>query len=175
MIFRRNTRLHIPFGYRMRIFLQGLPVPNLSIMPSLSYIVAPYSLSLSPLCPSICDVRKSDVPGDILLNMYMAYSHSEYGNNVSIYMNGSKCEGGVGFATITTNRTWSTRLPDENSVFTAELQAIRTALAALIRDRSGTFVICSDSLFRTLNDTWNSQMAVYVAGNGQICTLLLGT
>ena len=65
-LFRRTTRLHTPFGYRMKILLQDLPVPNLSIMPSLSYIVAPYSLSLSPLCSSICDVCKSDVPGDIL-------------------------------------------------------------------------------------------------------------
>ena len=72
-LFLLNRRLNTPFGYGMRILLPDLPIPNLSIRPSFSYIVAPYSLSLSPPCPIICDVRKSDVPGDILLNIYFAH------------------------------------------------------------------------------------------------------
>ena len=75
-LFLRNTRLNTPFGYGMRILLPDLPIPKLSIRPSFSYIVAPYSLPLSPPCPIICDVRKSDVPGDMLLNIYTAHLRS---------------------------------------------------------------------------------------------------
>ena len=170
--------------YRMRILLQDLPVPNLSIMPSLSYIVAPCSLSLSLPCLSICDVLKSDVPGDLLLNMYMAHLRSEHSNDVIMYTDNSKCDNGVGSATVTPNRTLSTRLPDESSVLTAELQAIRTALAALIINRSNTFVICSDSrsAVHDVCDTFSEHPMIpeihrwlsYVPGHGKICTLLLG-
>ena len=60
-------------------------------------------------------------------------------------MDVSKCGDGVGSATVSPNKTWSTHLSDESSVFTAKLQAIHTALAARITDTSGTFVICLDS------------------------------
>ena len=111
-------------------------------MPPLSYIVFLYFLTLLPPCPSICDVRNSNVPGDLLLTMHMAHLRSEYGNDVIIYTDGSKCNDGVDSTTLTPNRTWSTRLPDGSSVFTAELQA---ALVAHIKDSSDNFVICSNS------------------------------
>ena len=63
------------------------------------------------------------------------------------------------------------------SVFTADLQTIRTALNTLIRDKSGNFVICSlfvTPFFLPPDDAWNSQMAVDMAGHGQIRTVLFG-
>lgn len=143
--FSNNSRLHSTFGYRIRKQLQLLLAPDPMIMPSISYNIAPYSLLLEHPCSGVTDIRRADLPNEIIRKVYKDHLRTEHSRDLKIYTDGSKSDNGVGFAVVTPNNTLSRRIPDAASVFTAEIQAIRTALATGIRYRNTNIVICSDS------------------------------
>ena len=70
---------------------------------------------------------------------------SSKGQHYEIYTDGSKTSQGVGFAAVSSNKTYAFSLPKEASVFTAELMAILYALKLAEELESNKFVVYSDS------------------------------
>jgi ribonuclease HI len=76
-------------------------------------------------------------------------SSDKYKDYVHIFTDGSKSEEKVAAAAVTGkhfNHVFSKRLPDNSSIYSAELSAILLALKLVYQSRSGKFLIVSDSL-----------------------------
>ena len=69
-------------------------------------------------------------------------SHAE---DYAAYTDGSKTEGGVGYAVALPDETISRRVSPLSSIFTAELKAIHAAIAYFLRIDRRSFMIVSDS------------------------------
>lgn len=143
--FENNPRIHTTFGYRIRNLVSSLDDPHVNVMKSLTYDVAPYIMSLQPICDGIVTIVKSTLPDVIMRNMFNNHKMMEHREEVHIYTDGSKGEAGVGFGAVLPDRVVSRKLPEAASIFTAELQAILYVLSYLIRNNNSQFVIFSDS------------------------------
>ena len=74
---------------------------------------------------------------------------SEYPLLENIFTDGSKTEEGVAATAVSTkriNKHFTCRLPDDSSVYTAELRAILLALKHVYYSKEKSFLILSDSL-----------------------------
>ena len=74
---------------------------------------------------------------------------SEYPLSEIFFTDGSKTEEGVAAAAVSTkriNKPFTCRLPDDSSIYTAELRAILLALKRVYYSKGKSFLILSDSL-----------------------------
>ena len=74
---------------------------------------------------------------------------SEYPSSDFFFTDGSKTEAGVAAAAVSTKyprKPLTRRLPDDSSIYTAELQAILLALKRIYCSKRKSFLILSDSL-----------------------------
>ena len=81
---------------------------------------------------------------------------SRYKNYQQIYTDGSKEDSKVGYAVISDNHSNMQRIPDDLSIFTAEVKAIDLALDFISTcDANNKFIIFSDSLsvLKAMNHT----------------------
>ena len=71
---------------------------------------------------------------------------SDFPNYETIFTDGSKAVDTAGSACVTPSDTYKCRLPDNASIFSAEIKAIDLALDHIEQSRSSDFIIFSDSL-----------------------------
>ena len=71
---------------------------------------------------------------------------SQYPNHTAIYTDGSKDDVKVGCASVSHLHTSKVRLPDNSSIFSAEVQAIDLALRFISTHNGKKYIIFSDSL-----------------------------
>ena len=83
---------------------------------------------------------------------------SKYPNYTAIYTDGSKDNGKVGSASTSELHTSKVRLPDNSSIFSAEIQAIDLALRFASSIQRKNFIIFSDSL-SVLQSLYNRNMS----------------
>ena len=160
-LFLLNPRLHTTFGYRVRKLLNSLSYDPLSVMPTLTYALPPYSLQLEKLCPGPSPTSAADdslqsgevsqnpsltsrLPPEALKRLHLEHAQTHI-SQVPIYTDGSKTTDGTAFAAILPNRTVARRIPSTASIFTAELHAIWSALAGFGRYGANSLVVYSDS------------------------------
>ena len=108
-----------------------------------------------------CIKRLSD-PNILKQNFYEL--RAQFHHYTEIYTDGSKANNRVSAAAVCLKETSSMRLPD--SIFTAEIVAIKLALNIILKRNPGNFLILSDSLSSLLAIA-NQQLL-----NPHICTLL---
>ena len=89
--------------------------------------------------------KKSEVDSHIFKTEFLEIK-SAYKHYISIYTDGSKQEEKVACAVISPNFTDSIRLPDNSSIFTAEVKAIDIAFYHIRDQPEKQFIIYSDSL-----------------------------
>ena len=161
-LFLLNPRLHTIFVYRVRKLLNSLlSCDPLSVMPTLTYALPPYSLQLEKLCPGPSLTLAADdslqsgevsqnhsltfrLPPEALKRLHLEHAQTHI-SQAPIYTDGSKTTDGTAFAAILPNRTVARRIPSTASIFTAELHAIWSTLADLGRYGANSFVLYSDS------------------------------
>ena len=91
--------------------------------------------------------KKDTTNPEIYKQLYLQLI-SEYPLSENVFTDGSKTEDGVAAAAVSTkqiNKTFTCRLPDDSSVYTAELRAILLALKHVYYSKGKSFLI-SDSL-----------------------------
>ena len=87
--------------------------------------------------------KKYNVPQE---NRQLALKHiNNKGRHYSIFTDGSKSEGKVGAAAVSTQESNRASLPNQASIFTAELWAIKLALNTISNTNFDTYTIYSDS------------------------------
>ena len=70
----------------------------------------------------------------------------KYSDHTAFYTDGSKTIDGTGAAAININNYLQIRLPNNASIYSAELQAIKMALGMIKNSEMGKYIIFSDSL-----------------------------
>ena len=144
-IYERNERLHSDLGFRARKLLRILEIPEPTIAQSLSYQICPFTLKLEPMCSGMTGIRKADTSKLTVKNLFSIHLENHQGDT-EIYTDGSKTSNYVSCASVHPNKIISRKLPIAASIYTAELQAILTTLAFLIRSPETSFVIYCDSI-----------------------------
>ena len=114
--------------------------------PSLD--IVPWKLSVPAVRFDLASFKKDTTNPEIYKQLYLQLI-SEYPLSEKIFTDGSKTEEGVAAAAVSTKRmkkTFTCRLPDDSSVYTAELRAILLALKHVYYSKEKSFLILPDSL-----------------------------
>ena len=114
---------------------------------SLEHALCLTYVSVYGLCCRL-SFKKDTTNPEIYKQLYLQLI-SEYPLSEKIFTDGSKTEEGVAAAAVSTKRmkkTFTCRLPDDSSIYTAELRAILLALKHVYYSKEKSFLILSDSL-----------------------------
>ena len=110
--------------------------------------IVPWKLSVPAVRFDLDSLKKDTTNPEIYKQLYLQLI-SEYRLSENIFTDGSKTEEGVAAAAISTKRNktpFTCRLPDDSSIYTAELRAILLALKHVYYFKEKSFLILSDSL-----------------------------
>ena len=113
------------------------------------------------VCPFLM-INKSSTPIEEIKSAFL--SHKDEHDSIHIYTDGSKKEDGVGYASVLPTYNIAGGLPDEASIFTAELYAIKATVEYLIEneEESTNYTIFCDSqsVLQTLKSKTNKSFIV---------------
>ena len=141
LYFDRDT-LPKPVGIRARNIVQSTTMTAEPIQ-ELIIAVPPWTLPGIEVCyegsPNMQTLTSTHLRQIFLQHL----CHHHYTNH--IYTDGSRSEGGVGFAAVFPNSTIKGTLPPEASIFSAELFAIKAALSKIETSEDQKWTIFSDS------------------------------
>ena len=143
-----GKKYHTTFGYRVRNLVLSLSLPDLKVLSSVCYMLEPWTLPLPKLCAGIHGgpYSKASTPPALLRQCFLDHVRGFHSHHTPIYTDGSKTDDSVGFAVVFPNLVHHGKLPQNASIFSAELQSILASLAILFRQPSGSYVVFSDSL-----------------------------
>ena len=110
--------------------------------------IIPWKLSVSVVRFDLTSFKKDTTNPEIYKRLYLQLV-SEYPLSEKKFTDSSKTEDGVAAAAVLTkriNKPFTCLLPDDSSVYTAELTAILLALKHVYYSKGKSFLILSDSL-----------------------------
>ena len=108
-------------------------------------LIPPWTLKQPNVILQLCKDKKSTtLPEKFKLDFCELKSH--FSDYIDIYTDGSKDGEKVGCASVSDFHTFKRRLPDNASIFTAEIQAIDLAFRYISVSKFKNFIIFSDSL-----------------------------
>lgn len=145
-IFYHNQKISQPIYERVHNLCSEL---NYTIPISLPIITSnqpPWTVNTVNIDLHLSEYPKGELSQEILKNTFLIFKakHPEYRY---LFTDASSNESGVGAALVDRHITYRYKLPQETSVFTAELLAIHQALTYTLNDSNRKdFCICSDSL-----------------------------
>ena len=80
------------------------------------------------VCKEVSQYVKKDIPAQIMKNMFLCHMREHDNSTYKLYTDGSKTEQGVAYGIYSENYQASERLPNDTSIFTAELYGILEAI-----------------------------------------------
>ena len=111
--------------------------------------IIPWKLSIPVVRFDLTSFKKDTTNLEIYKQLYLQLI-SEYPLSEKKITNGSKTEDGVAVAAVSTkriNKPFTCRLPDDSSIYTAELRAILLALKHVYYSKGKLFLMLSDLIF----------------------------
>ena len=132
-----------PFGFRVKVMMENLHIPNNEISSFKYSITPPWRLPVVECCDHFT-IPKREVSEEQLKLLFLDHA-SQHSDAIAIFTDGSKSNAGVGFGVSSSSFEYSCRLPDSASVFTAELSGILKAVKATILSDDDNFIIYCDS------------------------------
>jgi hypothetical protein len=144
-LYEQSTTLRTPYGYRVRKLILALEIEAMRVLPVTVAEYPPWILPPIECCKGITSHMRSNCH-ETELHALFAEHQAEHNNTVPIYTDGSKSDGGAGWAAVFPATTVSGKLPIHASVFSAELSAIISALEHIAEQPQAAFTIYSDSL-----------------------------
>ena len=137
-----------PLGIRILPHLEKSKL-NLNLVDSASPLhIIPWKLSVPIVRFDLTSFKKDTTNLEIYKQLYLQLIF-EYPLSEKVFTDGSKTEAGVAAAAVSTKRMkkpFICRLPDDSSIYTAELRAILLALKHVHYSKEKSFLIVADSL-----------------------------
>jgi ribonuclease HI len=165
-IFQRKTKTIPTFGIRALKLVQDLSIDLTTIVPYRLPSIPPWLCKMPTMCFSLQTGSKASTGSGILRQNFYQLLNA-YTGFIQIYTDGSKDGNHVASAMVHKHSISITaRLPDNSSIFSAELHGILVALEFIDRHECGRFVIFSDSL-SCLQAIYNAKWS-----NPLICDIL---
>ena len=141
-----NKPTAIPtFGIRMQRLFSEMDIELGCIAETKLSEVPPWELVV-PSTNYNLRIGKKDTTSPFDFQSAFQNLRSQYQDSEFIYTDGSKDDEKVGLGVVTPRTTYKERLPNNCSIYTAELRAMFCALKYIKRSHRNKFVICSDSL-----------------------------
>jgi ribonuclease HI len=141
-----DTNYIRPFGLYYKYYLEDLDVDLdniLTISPPPFY---PWEYIPPRIDTSLVTGKKSLVNPEVLRQQFLERRDLLYKDRISVFTDGSKSDRWVAAAAVVNGRCFVRRLPNDSSVYSAELTALGLALQFIQEFQNGKFVIFSDSL-----------------------------
>ena len=132
-----------PFGLRVKEILEEFQIPKGKILPVKYPAFPPWKMPSVEYCRPITESKKDQL--DFVIRQKFLDHVDDHRNTISIFIDGSKSDAGVGFGVLFPNFSLSGSLPDSASIFTAELNGILTAVKQIVNIEGFNFTIFSDS------------------------------
>ena len=144
-LFLRKERVIPPYSLRVGPLLDNLDVDLDDIAEVGVLGVPPWTLNSPKYLFDICTETKANTDSSIFISKFNEIREN-YSSFQPIYTDGSKDGDAVAAAAVSDHDTYTFRLPDKSSIFSAELKAIWLALDHIQFDRCDRFIVFSDSL-----------------------------
>jgi ribonuclease HI len=143
-IFGGSVSLRPPYGRRVNQLTIELLTEIPHILPVAVAGVAPWTLPDIKVCTGMTHHLRGDAPSGALRAFFLEHQQT-HSQSVPVYTDGSKSERGVGWAAVFPTSTVRGKLPDQASIFTAELSAIISTLENILDQPQTNYIIYSDS------------------------------
>ena len=134
-----------PFSMFMKCLFSDADINTECIEHQTLITFPPWTLNMTNVNLSLNLLPKKDTPPIIFKN-YFHDIVSKYAHCDLIFTDGSKSDGRTGCAFVHQDRKFMYRLPDNASIFSAELSAISFSLDYVASNSLKNCLICSDSL-----------------------------
>ena len=133
-----------PLGLRIKPHLADLGADLKCLAQSHVSDIPPWQLKRPKIILRLAESRKSETHPIRYRDEFFSV-RSEFPSHVAIYTDGSKDDSRVAAAAVVRGRSFSTRLPDQSSIFTAEARALLLALEYVEASTGREFILFSDS------------------------------
>ena len=144
-LFDRKVNTIKPFGLRMEGVLSDIDIDLDTIHESILSETPPWILKPLDVFLHISQFPKDKTDSSLYLEKINTFKDT-FSNYKYIYTDGSKINAKVGCSAVLNDIVHKKRLPDNSSIFSAELTAIDLGLDIITQSDDGRFVIFSDSL-----------------------------
>ena len=144
-LFENKPNMIPSFGIRISSELENLNLDLDNIAEFKVPDVPPWTFSQPRVLLSLHNDKKSQADPLVFRTKYHELL-SNFPSYETIFTDGSKDGDTAGSACVTPSDTYKCRLPDNASIFSAEIKAIDLALDHIEQSRSSDFIIFSDSL-----------------------------
>ena len=142
--FARKESAIPTFGIRVKSLLEHSNISNNNVHETIIPEVPPWTLDQPRVILNLSKLSKKDTSSLVFTQKYNEIKDEH--SCVPVYTDGSKDNDRVGCAAIINNISIKRRLPNNASIFTAEIKAIDLALDAIAESEDDHFIIFSDSL-----------------------------
>jgi len=116
-----------------------------NVLPTTVSTIPPWLLKRPNCNFSLCCYDKATTNPEVFKRKFFEL-RSEFSHHIEIYTDGFKDEIRTTAGVVAPNSVKTVRLPDNASIFTAEIQALVMALDIIRRTRSKDYVVFSDTL-----------------------------
>ena len=144
-LFARKESAIPSFGIRIQSILDVSNILNDNIHATVIPQVPPWTMHHPKVCLDLSVLAKKDTPSHVYIQKFNEIK-DQYSYCIPIYTDGSKDNDRVGCGLIINNLSIKQRLPNNASIFTAEVTAIDLALDTIAESDDDHFIIFSDSL-----------------------------
>ena len=146
----RNKNETLPFSLRINHIKNWYSLPRHFIIPEFSTILHPLAKPTYAQVPpdinkSLYQFPKSTTPIAQYQQNFLKLRHDQYSGYETIFTDGSKTTNGVGAAVVQGTIARTATLPQEASIFSAELHAIKMANEIIKSSSARNFVVFTDS------------------------------
>ncbi len=154
--FERNGRAIKPLGIRLEEHLENIGFDVDDIEQFAYSRVPPWKFIVPDTCFSLSQYKKADTD-PVLFRTYFSELEDQFVDYVHIYTDGSVDGHVASCAVVTPSFEFSKRLPDRASIFSAELQALISALRFCKASIAKKFAIFCDSksVLQALSSKWD--------------------
>ncbi|OOZ37989.1 hypothetical protein BOW52_09705 [Solemya elarraichensis gill symbiont] len=140
-----HQRIIPSFGVRTIPHFEAAEIPSADILPSILSPTPPWLLEIPTVIYSLHNRSKSTTHPLEFQSLFAEIRHT-YRDHQPIYTDGSKDQAKVSAAMYAPPFIDTSRLPDNASIFSAELHALLLALRRIETHKSSKFIIFTDSL-----------------------------
>ncbi len=144
-LYERKPKAIRPIGLRLKQTIENAGLKLENVRPHSSSSIPPWTLTKPNVLLHLSNNKKS-CTSSLEFQSKFAELKSQYPNHFAVYTDGSKDHGKVGCASASELHTSKVRLPDNASIFSAEVQAIDLALRFISNLDRKDYIIFSDSL-----------------------------
>ena len=144
-LFGGNPNVIAPFSIRVKATMQSIDFDTDALSRLRLPKLPPWELHRPVVDFSLHVAAKHITAPQVYVSLFHELV-SKQRNTILIFTDGSKHESRVAAAMVSPIIATNTRLPDNSSIYSAELHGLIMALREVLNSRSQRFMICSDSL-----------------------------